>query len=298
MATAKKKEEAASPIPQSENSRCFIVTQIGADDSDIRRSADGLIDAVIAPVLQEFDLTLHVSHREFDPGSINRRIIRHLLEDKLVIANLTNLNPNAMYELAVRHAIRKPVVTMAEKGTALPFDVRDSFAVFYTDAFYSVLTLKEQLKLAIEAAFSEPSPNNPIYDGVADLIIRSIDPGSRDNYYAERLDRIEEWMAANSRDKDGVIDKRPNYVIVAKGDMIQSRFDELMETLRGSLFFPGNRVKKLGGWRLPLTDPIRRERSLAFDSLRRDLTACGTNWELVIATDEPSEAIQGPALTS
>ena len=47
-----------------------------------------------------------------------------MIEDELVIADLSEHNPNVYYELAIRHAVRKPFIHIIQVGDKLPFDVQ------------------------------------------------------------------------------------------------------------------------------------------------------------------------------
>ena len=91
---AKKKPESEAKRQETDNNnQCFIITPVGDDDSEVRRAADGLIDAVIEPVLSDLGIELIAPHRGYEPISITGRIVRDIVESKLVIANLTGLNP-------------------------------------------------------------------------------------------------------------------------------------------------------------------------------------------------------------
>lgn len=54
---------------------------------------------------------------------ITSQVIQRIIDDPLVIADLTGSNANVFYELAIRHAIRKPLVQVIQKGEKIPFDV-------------------------------------------------------------------------------------------------------------------------------------------------------------------------------
>lgn len=177
---------------------CFIISPLGDVDSSIRRSADGLIESVIRPVLQELGYEVLAPHEIDKTGSITGQVIKQLLDADLVIANLTNLNPNVMYELAVRHAKRLPVVSLVEKGTKLPFDIATERTIFYTDDMAGVTELKVQLPNYVAAAAKEEKPDNPIYRIVdADIIQKAATAKNEDvlPYILKRMDILESLIS-------------------------------------------------------------------------------------------------------
>jgi hypothetical protein len=177
--------------------RCFIITPIGGDDSPTRRATDGLIGSVLRPVLAEKGFKLIVAHEISASGSINRQIMEHLLGDELVIANLTDLNPNVMYELAVRHATGLPAISIATSGTRLPFDLLDQRTFFYSDDLKGASELRSMLEVSIDETLSAERPDNPIYNVQNSLLIRQ-DLGQEDasTFIIDRLDKLTDTVAS------------------------------------------------------------------------------------------------------
>jgi hypothetical protein len=150
-----------------EGKTCFVITPIGGDNTDIRREADGIIDEVLIPVLEdELGFTVEVAHRVDTSGSITQQVIQSVIDSDFAICNLATLNPNVMYELALRHAARKPVVTIAPKGTSLPFDISDDRVVFYKNDIAGANQLKADLLPKTIAAMADETPDNPVYRAI------------------------------------------------------------------------------------------------------------------------------------
>jgi nucleoside 2-deoxyribosyltransferase len=188
MAAKPKKEPAEGE--QIENI-CFVISPIGADASPTRRSIDGLVDAVIEPLLSDLGFSVRVAHRMANAGSINNQVIELLLSANLVVANLTDLNPNVMYELAVRHAVRKPIVTLAEDDTRLPFDIADQRTIFFRNDMAGVPELRRKLKAAIEEAMKNTEPDNPIYRVAQTQVMREVARTGEQQFLLQKIDRLE-----------------------------------------------------------------------------------------------------------
>jgi hypothetical protein len=113
---------------------CFVIGQIGHDDSPERNHADYFLEYIAKSVLQEapFNYTVTRADEIAPPGMINAQVINSLFEADLVVADLTNHNPNAFYELAIRHMEEKPVIQMILKEQQIPFDVQDYRAISFS----------------------------------------------------------------------------------------------------------------------------------------------------------------------
>ena len=149
-----------------QDKKCFIITPIGNEDSDIFRRAKGVIESAIKPVLEKYGyVDIKPAYEINISGMINTQIINRIIEDDLVIANLTENNPNVMYELCLRHVVAKPIIHICERETKLPFDIKDSRTIFYDNDMLGVEEFKNKLKKFMnEISYEKAYMDNPIYN--------------------------------------------------------------------------------------------------------------------------------------
>lgn len=217
---------------------CFVVTPIGADNSPTRRAADGLISAVIKPTLKDLGFETHVAHEIATPGSITRQVIEHILYDELVVANLTELNPNVMYELAVRHCVGLPIVVLAENGTKLPFDISDERTVFFHNDMHGAVDLRPRLAAAIESALSESEPDNPVYRVAQTKVMREVTQADdAQSFLLKKLDYIE--TSVNELRHRTLIREEPRQLPFRYSLYIQGNKDAAREMMRALRTMPG-----------------------------------------------------------
>lgn len=105
---------------------CFVIAPIGDEGSEIRHRSDQVLKHIITPAANECGYETVRADKISEPGMITSQVIQHLIEDTLVIADLTGRNPNVFYELAIRHAIKKSIVQIIQIGEPIPFDVAQS----------------------------------------------------------------------------------------------------------------------------------------------------------------------------
>jgi hypothetical protein len=103
--------------------KCFVISPIGEEGSDIRRRSDQIFEYAIKPAVIDHGYSVERADLISSPGIITSQIIDRLLEDDLVIADITYKNPNVFYELAIRHFVDKPVIQIKEYSEVIPFDV-------------------------------------------------------------------------------------------------------------------------------------------------------------------------------
>jgi len=135
---AKKPRENTGTVVLAEPSRntglkCFAIMPFGEREATRSKGFfDEVLRALIAPAGRDAGFEVLTANRD---GSdvIHATIVNQLLDADLVVADLTENNPNVLFELGLRIAEDKPVALIRAKGTAAIFDVDNMLRVFEYD---------------------------------------------------------------------------------------------------------------------------------------------------------------------
>jgi hypothetical protein len=135
---AKKPRENTGTVVLAEPSRntglkCFAIMPFGEREAARSKGFfDEVLRALIAPAGRDAGFEVLTANRD---GSdvIHATIVNQLLDADLVVADLTENNPNVLFELGLRIAEDKPVALIRAKGTAAIFDVDNMLRVFEYD---------------------------------------------------------------------------------------------------------------------------------------------------------------------
>lgn len=152
---------------------CFVVMGFGKK-MDYENSKEVDLDKIYKKVIKELfqkDLTDYELIRADEiAGSsiIDVSMYSLLMKADLVIADITTLNPNAIYELGVRHALKPySTIIMAEEKCRIPFDLNHSRFLVYKEIGEDLddkeaHEIREQLKGFVVAS-EKKEPDSPLY---------------------------------------------------------------------------------------------------------------------------------------
>lgn len=158
----KKPAKDAAPAKKT----CFVIGPIGAEGSETRRNADNLFLGLIKPAIDECGIPFDVLRADHmtNPGSITEQVINAVIDSDLVIADLSERNPNAYYELGIRHVVQKPTIHVIAVGQEIPFDNRDSRAIHFDPIDLAALVrARQSLVKHIESCMAaDYTPSNAV----------------------------------------------------------------------------------------------------------------------------------------
>lgn len=162
---------------------CFIIGPIDKPGTEIHIWAKKALKHIIKPAAESCGYNNPLRADEItQPGMITRQVIERLREDDLVVADLSWHNPNVFYELAIRHAVRKPVVQIIRELDTLPFDVLNSRTIKYNlQDPDSWVPARDLLIEHIVSAEKNPSfADNPLTQAIdISLMSKSADPAEK-----------------------------------------------------------------------------------------------------------------------
>ncbi|MCY4558290.1 MAG: hypothetical protein OXF79_18330 [Chloroflexi bacterium] len=136
---------------------CFFIAPIGEAGTQTREDSDRVLRRIVRVAVNPNGFTAIRADDISAPGIITSQVLEMVVESPLVIADLTGHNPNVFYELAIRHAIRKPFVQMIRKNETIPFDVATARTVRYDFDVDSAQDAIDDITRQIESLESDPT---------------------------------------------------------------------------------------------------------------------------------------------
>jgi transcriptional regulator with XRE-family HTH domain len=188
----KDRKQGSNDLGQKDRQVCFVISPIGKEGTEVYKTFKEVLDYIIKPAIAASGHKLEVLRADEieKPGSFIKDILRRLLDSFVVIADLTNQNPNVFYELGVRHSLSPRTILIAQDIEFVPSDLREYRVIIYERSFEGAIKFSERLSKYLKQIFDDPDhSDNPVLDRLPNRI------GSNINSQEKGLAELKEQMS-------------------------------------------------------------------------------------------------------
>jgi tetratricopeptide (TPR) repeat protein len=153
---------------------CFVIMPILREGTPEHVHFRNLYDVAIKPTLTAMGYEVKRADEVQDGGSITKDIVLRLAEADLVVADLTDLNPNVFYELGVRHVFRRSgtvIIADDSRTKSVPFDLNVYRVLWYRGDLSSLDELRRELEAFAkqQAQAHVDHIDNPVHEVIPSL---------------------------------------------------------------------------------------------------------------------------------
>ncbi len=140
------READASSLFASSSNLCFVMMPFAED-------LDWVYRDFIKPVAEKFGLTVVRADDIYAPGAITEQIRVAIQQSRLCIADMTQKNPNVLYEVGMAHTLGKPTLLLTRDVGDVPFDLGALRVIVYE--LPRIQKARLELERAIEHVLGE-----------------------------------------------------------------------------------------------------------------------------------------------
>lgn len=151
---------------------CFVIMGFGKKkDPETNRTIDldQTYQQIIRPAVEASGLECVRADEITETGIIDRSMYALLYRADVVIADISTYNPNAIYELGVRHTLKKHSTIIIKEGESkFPFDLNHNRILNYEHLGDEISPseaerCKEELNKLINTIIEAPKTDSPLY---------------------------------------------------------------------------------------------------------------------------------------
>ncbi|WP_353063816.1 TRAFs-binding domain-containing protein [Tunturibacter psychrotolerans] len=153
---------------------CYVAIPFGRKtslSSQIMTDFDQIYAEVLRPAALDAGYEVIRANELSGVGMIHKAVLERIIASEVFLADVTTADPNVMYELGLRHALRSGTTLLVmESGSQLPFDITYARALIYrTDdagrvTGYHAEQFRRDLSSAIRQGIGRRGSDSPIYE--------------------------------------------------------------------------------------------------------------------------------------
>ena len=152
--------------------KCFVIMPFGDPKKDpdyhsmlehIYLGIKSTVESIAVPEILGQKISCHRADKTLAPGEIIPHVIENIVDSFIVIADLSDMNPNVFYELGVRHAVSNNTILITRNLDNIPFDLKQLRTRSFSYSGQGLESLQNSLKEAIQSILVSPEKiDNPV----------------------------------------------------------------------------------------------------------------------------------------
>lgn len=150
-------------MPQKK--KCFVIMPVATTKSCSTRQWTTIFNEMITQAVVGSRLGFICERSKPRTGNLIKDILNELNRADVVIADLTDTNPNVFYELGVRHTLRNRTILIAQDMKYVPSDLKSYWVIIYKKDLSGLKDFKYRMKDILREMVRNPEkPDNPVAD--------------------------------------------------------------------------------------------------------------------------------------
>lgn len=144
---------------------CFVIMPFSSTKSHKSEEWTEIFENVHSPAIIESGLGYDCQRSNIRPGSFIKDILTNLNQADIVLADLTDRNPNVFYELGVRHTLKNRTILVSKSMDDVPSDLKQYGVIIYSTTPRGVVEYKKKIIGILNDIIDNPErPDNPVSD--------------------------------------------------------------------------------------------------------------------------------------
>jgi len=149
-----------------ENRDAFVIMPFSSTATCSAKQWTEIYENLFRPAVEECGYSCERAKSK--TGSLIKSIIEKLRTSRIVLADITDRNPNVFYELGVRHSLSKRTIIMAQGIEHVPSDLRGYWFIDYENTLGGVTPFKKEIRRLFDEIQEDPDKSdNPVSDFLA-----------------------------------------------------------------------------------------------------------------------------------
>jgi hypothetical protein len=145
--------------------KCFVIMPIAGTKSCTEQEWTGIYTQMIKPAVTGSKLGFICERAKPRTGAFIKDILEGLNRSDVVIADLTDRNPNVCYELGIRHTLKNRTILIAQNIDDVPSDLQSYWVVVYQKDLTGASEFKNEVRNILKEMQKDPDKSDsPVAD--------------------------------------------------------------------------------------------------------------------------------------